>query len=202
MPHKVFISYHHGGDAAYKEQLLVLNQRYGIFIDGSVNTRDIDDRLPDSTIREIIRDDYLRDSTVTVVLVGPGTWGRKHVDWEIYSSMFDGRRNKKSGVLAIMLPSTGCDSFTAPHTGEKERVYSDCTSWFTIDKRSEYEQRYPSMPERLIDNLLKKEAKVSVTTWDRVTADLSKLEFLIDAAWKDRILCEYDLSRPMRRNNA
>ena len=40
------------------------------------------------------------------------------------------------------------------------------------------------MPPRLIDNLLKKEAKISVTNWDRVTTDLSKLEFLIDAAWK------------------
>src|SRR2546422_1041988 len=103
MPHKVFISYHHGGDAAYKEQLLALNRRYGIFDDGSVNTRDIDDRLPDATIREIIRDDYLRDTTVTMILIGTGTCGRKHVDWEIYSSMFDGRRNKKSGVLVIML---------------------------------------------------------------------------------------------------
>lgn len=202
MPHAVFISYQHSRDGAYKEALLTLNQRYHIFTDGSVNTRDIDDRLPDQTIRQIIRDDYLRDTTVTIVLVGTGTSGRKHVDWEIYSSMFDGRVNKKSGVLVIMLPTTGSTNFYAAHEGEKERVYPDCTNWTHINTRSDYEQRYPYMPARLIDNLLKNEAKVSVTTWDRITADPSKLEFLIDAAWKDRALCEYDLSRPMRRNNA
>ena len=202
MPHTVFISYHHGGDAAYKEALLTLNRRYNIFTNGSVNTRDIDDRLPDQTIRQIIRDDYLRDTTVTIVLVGTGTSGRKHVDWEIYSSMFDGRVNKKSGILVIMLPTTGCANFYAAHAGEKERVYPDCTNWTQINTRSDYEQRYPYMPARLIDNLLKDEVKVSVTTWERIAADPSKLEFLIEEAWKDRTLCEYDLSRPMRRNNA
>jgi hypothetical protein len=202
LPHTVFISYHHGGDAVYKAELLALNQRHKIFIDGSVNTRAIDDRLPDQTIRQIIRDDYLRDTTVTIVLVGTGTWGRKHVDWEIYSSMFDGRINKKSGILVIMLPTTGCTNFRAAHSGEKECVYPECTRWTHIKTRSDYEQWYPCLPARLIDNLLKDEARVSVTTWDTISADLSKLGFLIDAAWKDRTCCEYDLSRPMRRYNA
>ena len=71
MPHTVFISYHHGGDAAYKEALLTLNRRHSIFTDGSVNTRDIDERLPDDTIRQIIRDDYLRDTTVTIAQLVP-----------------------------------------------------------------------------------------------------------------------------------
>ena len=114
----------------------------------------------------------------------------------------DGRLNKRSGILVVMLPSTGCTNFYAAHTDEKERVYPGCTSWSTITTRSEYEQTYPYMPERLVDNLLKTEAKVSVTTWDTVSTNPSKLEFLIDAAWRDRTSCEYDLSRPMRRYNA
>ena len=91
--HKVFISYHHANDGIYKESLLLLNRDYGLFIDASVDTRGIDDTLSDQRIREIIRDDYLRDSTVTIVLVGLETKKRKHVDWEIYSSMFDGTVN-------------------------------------------------------------------------------------------------------------
>ena len=67
--HKVFISYHHANDGSYKETLLVLNRDYDLFIDASVDTGRIDDTLPDQRIREIIRDDYLRDSTVTIVLV-------------------------------------------------------------------------------------------------------------------------------------
>ena len=103
--HKVFISYHHENDQVYKDQLLDLNNEYDIFIDKSVDTEDIDDSLSDEDIRVKIRDEYLKDSTVTIVLVGIDTKNRKHVDWEIYSSMYDGVNNKKSGILVIILPS-------------------------------------------------------------------------------------------------
>ncbi len=97
--HRVFISYHHANDQQYKEQLIELNNQYSLFIDCSVDTDDISDNLDDFTIREIIRDNYLRDSTVTILLVGTETKSRKHVDWEIYSSMYDGKVNKKSGII-------------------------------------------------------------------------------------------------------
>ena len=53
-----------------------------------MDTGDISDELSDARIREKIRDEYLRDSTGTIVLVGTETKRRKHVDWEIYSSMY------------------------------------------------------------------------------------------------------------------
>ena len=84
--HKVFISYYHG-DQEYKDDLVKLSDQRGIFVDRSVDTGDISDDLSDERIRELIRDSYLRDSTVTIVLVGTETQRRKHVDWEIYSSM-------------------------------------------------------------------------------------------------------------------
>jgi hypothetical protein len=96
--HKVFISYHHRNDQWYKEWLLHINRIYPIFIDASVDISDVPDYLDDQTIRQRIRDDYLRDSTVTIVLVGTETKRRKHIDWEIYSSMRDGLVNKRSGM--------------------------------------------------------------------------------------------------------
>jgi len=197
--HTVFISYHHINDQYYKDRLLEINRYNPIFIDESVDTGDISDQLDDDAIRGKIRDEYLRDSTVTIVLVGLETKRRKHVDWEIYSSMFDGRVNKKSGILVINLPSTNCTYYTASHAGEKERIYPEITSWITIDNRSEYESRYPYMPDRIIDNLLKKDVKVSVVNWDKIENDFSALEFLIDATFNDRLNCNYDLSRQMRR---
>lgn len=56
-------------------------------ISKSVRIGDIDPNLATDTIRQKIRDEYLRGSTVTVVLVGPETWQRKHVDWEIGASI-------------------------------------------------------------------------------------------------------------------
>lgn len=112
---KVFICYHHANDQYYKDYLVRMSDEHNIFIDRSVDTGDIREDLPDATIRERIRDQYLRDSTVTIALVGLQTKSRKHVDWEIYSSLFDGAVNKKSGVLVINLPSIHCTYFQAAH---------------------------------------------------------------------------------------
>ncbi|MDJ0710658.1 MAG: TIR domain-containing protein [Woeseiaceae bacterium] len=201
--HKVFISYHRGGDQDYKDALLRINDEHNLFIDASVDTGDIDDNLSDETIRQKIRDEYLSDSTVTIVLVGLETRKRKHVDWEIYSSMFDGKVNKKSGVLVVNLPATGSTRCKVGHgKSEKKAVYPNSRSWTNITDRSKYEERYPYMPARIIDNLLKSGAKVSVTSWDLVTADVEKLRFLINAAHEDKASCDYDLRRRMRRANS
>lgn len=196
---KVFISYHHANDQPYKDALIKTNESHKIFIDTSVDTGDIDEDLPDETIREIIRDDCLANSTVTIVLVGTETKNRKHVDWEIYSSMFDGSVNKKSGILAIMLPITKCTYFHVGHPREKEIVHPDCQSWTTLETRDEFERRYPYLPDRIIDNLLTGKAKISVVPWEKLT--IERFAFLIEAASADRESCEYDLSRPMRRAN-
>jgi hypothetical protein len=201
--HKVFISFHHANDETYKNGLLEANRIYDLFIDGSVDTGDIDDRLDDNAIRRIIRDDYLRDTTVTIVLVGTETKNRKHIDWEIYSSMYDGTVNKKSGVLVINLPTTNCIYYTANHGDDEKRiVYPETTKWTSISNRSEYESRYPYVPDRIIDNLLKTGVKVSVTNWDVIAKDINRLRFLIEATFNDRTTCDYDLSRPMRRSNS
>lgn len=199
--HKVFISYHHQNDQRYKEDLVNFGERNSIFIDESVDTGDISDDLPDESIRKKIRDEYLRDSTVTIVLVGTETKRRKHVDSEIYSSMYDGPVNKKSGVLVLTL-SMVPDWCLVAHAGEKERGCPDVTAWTSVNTKAEYERRFPSLPDRLIDNLLRPEAKISVAPWNRIKNDARKLKFLVDAAFEDRGRCAYDLSQPMRRQNS
>ena len=202
MKHKVFISYHHANDQYYKEELIRLNDIHNIFIDFSVDTGDIDENLDDNTIRQKIRDEYLKDSSVTILLVGKETKNRKHIDWELYSSMFDGTVNKKSGVLVINLPSISCTYYTATHNKEKELVYPENQTWMSIDSRVEYEKRYPYMPDRIIDNLLESQAKISVVNWDKVVSNIEILRYLIDETFNDRTNCKYDLSRLMRRANS
>ncbi len=200
--HSVFIAHHHDRDQNYKDALIEFNKKNKIFNDCSVDIGDISDDLDDDTIREKIRDEYLKDTSVTIVLVGLETWKRKHIDWEIYSSMFDGKINKKSGILVINLPPINCTYFTAPHSDEQKIVYPDISDWVAINTRSEYEKRYPYMPARITDNLIKKEAKISVVDWYKIENSPHLLSFLIDAAYKDRVICQYDLSRIMRRKNA
>lgn len=196
--HRVFVSYYHEDDQRYKDELVKCAKEKDVFIDGSVDTGDIPDDWDDQKIRETIRDEYLKDTTVTIVLVGKNTKGRKHVDWEIYSSMYDGKINKKSGIVIIMLPETGNDYIHAGHDGEKKDVFSYNSSWISLSD-DEYDKRYPDMPKRLLDNI-KKGAKISVISWSSLTVD--RLRKLIDNAYKDRASCKYDLSEPMKRKNS
>jgi len=116
--HRVFISYHHGNDQAYKDHFIKLfDNYYDIFIDGSVADGDISDDIHTETIRQKIRDEYLRDTSVTLVLIGKETWKRKHVDWEISSSIRNTQLNPRSGLLGIFLP-------TYPFIGDHYNPYT------------------------------------------------------------------------------
>lgn len=104
--HKVFVSYYHDEDQDYRELFDGLfPEIYDIMVSESVEIGDIDPNLSTERIRQIIRDNYLRDSTVTVVLVGEHTWQRKFVDWEIGSSLRQTEYNTRSGLLGILLPT-------------------------------------------------------------------------------------------------
>ena len=101
--HRVFISFHQQ-DQAYKKCFVQMME--SDIVDESVGDGDIDDQnLATDTIRQRIRDNFIRDATVTVVLLGPCTWQRKHVDWEIGSSLRATRLNTRCGLLGILLPN-------------------------------------------------------------------------------------------------
>lgn len=115
--HKVFVSYHHANDQDYRNYFEGLFANIcDIMVSKSVQIGDIDPYTPTDRIRQIIRDKYLHDSTVTVVLIGCETWKRKHVDWEIGSSIRDTKYNHRSGLLGILLPSYPDISLFAPNT--------------------------------------------------------------------------------------
>ena len=199
--HKVFISYHHHLDQDYKDYLEELNEEHQIFINQSVKLGEIDDSLSTETIREKIRDEYLQDSSVLILLVGLETKNRKHIDWEIYSSMRDSKKKKKSGILVINLPTINCKYYTAAH-GEGEKSLYPSTTWVSINDREEYEQRYPYMSDRIIDNLLTHKSFISVINWDDIVNNPEKLRYLIDLTFQDKDKAEYDLSRPMKGKNS
>ncbi len=101
---KVFISYYHEDDQEYKNRLVqALDSKA---IDKSVSPGDIhDENLPLDEIRRRIRDNHIADATVTIVLIGPCTWQRKHVDWEISASLIHRRNNPRCGMLGLLLPT-------------------------------------------------------------------------------------------------
>lgn len=106
MRHKVFISYHHANDQFYRNKFeQIFSNQYDIMVSKSVQIGDINPNLKTDTIRQKIRDEYLRDTTVTAVLIGTETWKRKHVDWEIGASIRATQFNSRSGLIGILLPT-------------------------------------------------------------------------------------------------
>ncbi len=140
--HKVFVSYHHANDQGYRDQFERLFADVNdILVSKSVQIGDIGSGLKTETIRQKIRDEYLKDSTVTVVLIGTETWKRKHVDWEIASSIRSTEYNPRSGLLGIFLPdhpdhgTDTCSYCMNPNNGR------DTWEPYTIPPRLHYNAR-------------------------------------------------------------
>jgi len=176
--HKVFVSYHHANDQKWREAFeLLFSEIYDIIVSKSVQIGDIDPNLPAETVRQIIRDEYLRDSTVTVVLVGPETWKRKHVDWEIAASIRDTKYNPRSGLLGILLPSYH-EYYKIP-VGYNSPNYDPCT-----------------IPPRLYDNIENGFARLY--EW---SDDPSEVQQWIHEAFKRRKEILPDNSYPSYKKN-
>jgi hypothetical protein len=103
--HKCFISYH---QADLDEVTQFIETFESVFIPQVIGVSNEDDFI-DSTdtdyVMDKVRERYLTNSAVTIVMVGRCTWARRYVDWEVYSSLRHDKNNKRSGLLAITLPS-------------------------------------------------------------------------------------------------
>ena len=101
--HKVFVSYHHDDDQKYKNRFVEMMEEY--IVDKSLKDGDINDQnIKTAAVRQKIQK-FIAGSTVAVVLIGPRTWQRKHVDWEIGSSIRKTKRNPRCGLLGVVLPN-------------------------------------------------------------------------------------------------
>jgi hypothetical protein len=108
--HKCFVSYHVDDE---DEAATFIDDFGTVFIPTVIGVTE-DDAFVDSDdtdyIMDQIREKYLSNSTVTIVLVGACTWSRRFVDWEIYSSLREYKDYGVSGLMGITLPSVANDS--------------------------------------------------------------------------------------------
>lgn len=140
---ELFICYQHKSDEYFRNRLEeLLGDSYII---KSVKAGDANANNSDAYIEKLIQEGYVTSSSVCVVLVGPNTFSRKHVDWEICAAL-----NKKpggySGLVGLLLP-------THPGYG-KDKFPRD-------------------VPERLVDNI--KTGYAKLYDWDEDSKLLRKL---------------------------
>ena len=108
--HKVFVSHH----AEDRDEVASFLDSFGhVMIPRTIGVSDDDDFIDSQNtdyVMDKIREKYLTDSTVTVVMIGKCTWARKYVDWEVFSTLRNDKLNRRSGLLAITLPSMSDNS--------------------------------------------------------------------------------------------
>ena len=96
---RIFVSYQHATDQYY------YNEFSRIFHDTheSVYDNSLDDEIDSDDhdyIKQRIRDEFIAGTSCTIVLVGPTTYQRKHVDWEIKATL-----DKEHGLIGVQLPN-------------------------------------------------------------------------------------------------
>lgn len=130
--HKVFISFYHHDDQGYKNYI----DRYlsNNIINKSVMNGEYSTDNSDEYIKRLIREDKISDSSVVVVLVGPNTKNRKHVDWEIYAGLRSSIHGN-SGLVGILLPELR-------RTEKGEYYYSDIPARLADNIQSGYANCY------------------------------------------------------------
>ncbi len=104
---KCFITYHHTDQSYVNLFVEHFDDRLDVFIarqlgqmkDDIVKSNDVD------YVMRKIREDYLQDSTVTVVMAGKCTWARRYVDWELQASLRSGTTVTPNGLLGVKLPT-------------------------------------------------------------------------------------------------
>lgn len=105
---KCFISYHHDDESEVQKFIQDFDHSRDVLIArgiGASMAGDIINSNNSDYIKNRIREKYLRDTTVTIVLIGKCTWSRKFVDWEVSASLRNTATASRSGLLAITLPS-------------------------------------------------------------------------------------------------
>ena len=140
--HRCFVSYYKANSTAVKN---FVEEFSDVFTAKTVGVTDEDDFI-DSDDREYvmrrIREKYLSNTTVTIVLIGECTKARKYVDWEIASTLRNDPVNGRSGLLGINMKSVDKRRLPPP------RLEDNCVS---EDKASSYAlyNTYPSSAQVL-----------------------------------------------------
>src|ERR1041385_7082142 len=99
---RVFVA-HYGGDKTEVDQFIYLwGTREGVFNPLALGTFDNEDFIRSSNpeyVMSQIRNKYLGDASVTIVLLGRCTHSRRYVDWEIKASLRQGTDSLPNGLL-------------------------------------------------------------------------------------------------------
>ena len=116
--HRCFVSHHKANATAVAK---FVEEFSDVFTAKTLGVSDEDDFInSDDTdyVMRRIRELYLSNTTVTIVLIGECTKARKYVDWEIASSLRNDPKNGRSGLLGINMRSMNTRYLAPPRLSD------------------------------------------------------------------------------------
>jgi MTH538 TIR-like domain (DUF1863) len=150
---KCFISYHHADEAEVSSFVRTFDHGRNLLIVRGLGT-DMPGDVVNSTdtdyVMRRIRELYIKDSTVTLVMLGKCTWARRYVDWEIQASLYQREGTHPNGLLAIKLPSFPANGSHPDRfnknllTDENKKDWGDCYA---------RHMSYPTSEQQLVDEI-------------------------------------------------
>lgn len=102
--HKTFLSYHKDDQDLVEDFISEFDDEQDAFIMRGIRApEDLVDSDDTDYVMGEIRRRFLKDSTVTLALLGRCTWARRFVDWEIQSSLRRPANGLPNGLLGVIL---------------------------------------------------------------------------------------------------
>lgn len=140
---RVFISHYKGDRVEVDKFIQKFANEEQVFTPYVLGANDNDDFINSTNPEYVmtqIRQKYLKDTTVTIVLVGSCTHSRRYIDWELKSSLRQGNYIP-NGVMGIILPSQGNTADLPPRLAANwVKGHKNCYARYWI---------YPRTPEEL-----------------------------------------------------
>lgn len=140
---RVFISHYKGDRTEVDDFIKKFADEEKVFTPYVLGANDNDEFINSTNPEYVmtqIRNKYLLDTTVTIVLVGSCTHSRRYVDWELKSSLRQGNYTP-NGVMGIILPSQGNSACLPPRLEANwTKGHVDCYARYWV---------YPKTPEEL-----------------------------------------------------
>ncbi len=136
---RVFISHYEGDITEVEEFIDSFANQQGVFTPYVLGANDNDDFINSTHTDYVmtqIRKKYLKDTTVTIILVGNCTHSRRYIDWEIKSSLTRGEYTP-NGLMGIILPSKGKNAYLPPRLEANwNKDHANCYARYWIYPRS------------------------------------------------------------------
>ncbi|MEF9984789.1 MAG: TIR domain-containing protein [Malacoplasma sp.] len=179
---KIYISCYENNDMSFKQAIIDLNKKRNNCLFELINSSEseIENEFlslnnDEESFIHRIRNKYLRDADVMILLVGLETKKRKTIDWELRAAMSQTNLFSKSGILIVYLPE--------------------------IIERFGAKIPRSILPNILLKNINTKDTFIVETIYSRLFKQFSYIEKCINVSYAYGQMSKYDVDESIKKND-